>query len=103
MVGQIGWLRNALYVLFCLWEFQVLVEYYRYIGLCSLLPYVKELGASSVTPLLTERSHTITENRVERLERVVLAAVKQCNDFLGLHVAISFLFLLHVNEMIRIS
>ncbi|CAL9151592.1 unnamed protein product [Musa hybrid cultivar] len=37
-----------------------------------------ELGASSVTPLLTERSHTITENRVERLERVVLAAVKQC-------------------------
>ncbi|XP_065001463.1 uncharacterized protein LOC135634790 isoform X3 [Musa acuminata AAA Group] len=27
-----------------------------------------ELGASSVTPLLTERSHTITENRVERSE-----------------------------------
>ncbi|WOL16995.1 hypothetical protein Cni_G25783 [Canna indica] len=37
-----------------------------------------ELGASSVTPILTERSRVITENRVERLERVVLAAVKQC-------------------------
>ncbi|XP_042427552.1 ribosomal RNA small subunit methyltransferase E-like isoform X3 [Zingiber officinale] len=37
-----------------------------------------ELGASSVTPILTERSHTIAENRVERLERVVVAAAKQC-------------------------
>ncbi|XP_039137385.1 LOW QUALITY PROTEIN: ribosomal RNA small subunit methyltransferase E-like [Dioscorea cayenensis subsp. rotundata] len=37
-----------------------------------------ELGASSVTPLLTERSPSISENRVDRLERVVLAAVKQC-------------------------
>lgn len=46
---------------------------------CSL----KELGASSVTPILTERSHTIAENRVERLERVVVAAVKQCNQFLA--------------------
>ncbi|RWV80332.1 hypothetical protein GW17_00058421 [Ensete ventricosum] len=25
----------------------------------------------------------MTENRVERLERVALAAVKQCNEFLG--------------------
>ncbi|EXB62116.1 Ribosomal RNA small subunit methyltransferase E [Morus notabilis] len=37
-----------------------------------------ELGASSVTPLLTERSPSISENRVDRLERVVLAATKQC-------------------------
>ncbi|WVZ60420.1 hypothetical protein U9M48_010443 [Paspalum notatum var. saurae] len=37
-----------------------------------------ELGASSVTPLLTERCHTIAENRVDRLQRLVLAAVKQC-------------------------
>ncbi|KAL8172271.1 hypothetical protein V2J09_024075 [Rumex salicifolius] len=37
-----------------------------------------ELGASSITPLLTERSPSISENRVERLERVILAATKQC-------------------------
>lgn len=37
-----------------------------------------ELGASSVTPLLTERSASISENRVDRLERVILAAAKQC-------------------------
>ncbi|XP_030485756.1 uncharacterized protein LOC115702434 [Cannabis sativa] len=37
-----------------------------------------ELGASSVTPLLTERSSSISENRVDRLQRVVLAATKQC-------------------------
>ncbi|KAL0422512.1 UNVERIFIED_CONTAM: Ribosomal RNA small subunit methyltransferase E [Sesamum latifolium] len=36
-----------------------------------------ELGASSVTPLLTERSQSISENRVDRLQRVVLAAAKQ--------------------------
>lgn len=37
-----------------------------------------ELGACSVTPLLTKRCHTIAENRVDRLQRLVLAAVKQC-------------------------
>ncbi|KAG4114017.1 hypothetical protein ERO13_D12G019200v2 [Gossypium hirsutum] len=37
-----------------------------------------ELGASSVTPLLTQRSSTISDNRVERLQRVILAAAKQC-------------------------
>ncbi|XP_020866738.1 uncharacterized protein LOC9327613 isoform X3 [Arabidopsis lyrata subsp. lyrata] len=37
-----------------------------------------ELGASSVTPLLTERSSIISENRVDRLERVSFAAAKQC-------------------------
>ncbi|KAK4757446.1 hypothetical protein SAY87_018747 [Trapa incisa] len=37
-----------------------------------------ELGASSVTPLLTERSPSISENRVDRLHRVILAAAKQC-------------------------
>ncbi|XP_054785626.1 uncharacterized protein LOC129292128 [Prosopis cineraria] len=37
-----------------------------------------ELGASSVTPLLTERCQSISENRVDRLERVILAASKQC-------------------------
>ncbi|RDX78724.1 rsmE, partial [Mucuna pruriens] len=36
-----------------------------------------ELGANSVTPLLTERSPSISENRVDRLERVILAASKQ--------------------------
>ncbi|KAG5548273.1 hypothetical protein RHGRI_013843 [Rhododendron griersonianum] len=39
---------------------------------------IEELGASSVTPLLTERSPSISENRVDRLERVILAAAKQC-------------------------
>uniref|UniRef100_A0A2N9IZF1 16S rRNA (uracil(1498)-N(3))-methyltransferase n=1 Tax=Fagus sylvatica TaxID=28930 RepID=A0A2N9IZF1_FAGSY len=37
-----------------------------------------ELGAGSVTPLLTERSPSISENRVDRLQRVVFAATKQC-------------------------
>uniref|UniRef100_A0A803MC26 16S rRNA (uracil(1498)-N(3))-methyltransferase n=2 Tax=Chenopodium quinoa TaxID=63459 RepID=A0A803MC26_CHEQI len=37
-----------------------------------------ELGASSVTPLLTERSLSISENRVDRLQRVIVAATKQC-------------------------
>ncbi|PIN26498.1 16S rRNA (uracil(1498)-N(3))-methyltransferase [Handroanthus impetiginosus] len=37
-----------------------------------------ELGALSVTPLLTERSRSISENRVDRLQRVILAAAKQC-------------------------
>eukprot|EP00257_Ricinus_communis_P017998 XP_015576575.1 uncharacterized protein LOC8268930 isoform X2 [Ricinus communis] len=37
-----------------------------------------ELGAHSVTPLLTERSPSISDNRVDRLERVILAATKQC-------------------------
>ncbi|KAL2928591.1 Ribosomal RNA small subunit methyltransferase E, partial [Bienertia sinuspersici] len=36
------------------------------------------LGASTVTPLLTERSPLISENRVERLQRVIIAATKQC-------------------------
>ncbi|XP_048231986.1 ribosomal RNA small subunit methyltransferase E isoform X2 [Ricinus communis] len=36
-----------------------------------------ELGAHSVTPLLTERSPSISDNRVDRLERVILAATKQ--------------------------
>ncbi|CAI0401240.1 unnamed protein product [Linum tenue] len=36
-----------------------------------------ELGAHSVTPLLTERSPSISDNRVDRLQRVVLAATKQ--------------------------
>ncbi|XP_042010256.1 ribosomal RNA small subunit methyltransferase E-like [Salvia splendens] len=35
-----------------------------------------ELGASSVTPLLTVRSQSISENRADRLQRVVLAAAK---------------------------
>ncbi|KAK9111744.1 hypothetical protein Scep_019263 [Stephania cephalantha] len=37
-----------------------------------------ELGACSLTPLLTERSPSISENRIDRLQRVILAAVKQC-------------------------
>ncbi|PON40513.1 Ribosomal RNA small subunit methyltransferase E [Parasponia andersonii] len=43
-----------------------------------LIEKCTELGASSVTPLLTERSPSISENRVDRLQRVVLAATKQC-------------------------
>ncbi|KAL5210125.1 hypothetical protein ABZP36_005748 [Zizania latifolia] len=43
-----------------------------------------ELGACSVTPLLTERCHTIAENRVDRLQRLVLAAVKQCQRIHGM-------------------
>ncbi|XP_057977130.1 uncharacterized protein LOC131164156 [Malania oleifera] len=37
-----------------------------------------ELGANSVTPLLTERSPSIPENRVDRLQRVIVGAAKQC-------------------------
>ncbi|XP_071722427.1 uncharacterized protein [Rutidosis leptorrhynchoides] len=37
-----------------------------------------ELGAQSITPLLTERSPSVSGNRVDRLQRVVLAATKQC-------------------------
>ncbi|KAE8683069.1 Detected protein of confused Function [Hibiscus syriacus] len=40
---------------------------------CIICHY--ELGASSVTPLLTKRSYTISDNRVERLQRVILAAL----------------------------
>ncbi|CAA7048348.1 unnamed protein product [Microthlaspi erraticum] len=43
-----------------------------------LIEKCTELGASSVTPLLTERSSVISENRVDRLERVSFAAAKQC-------------------------
>lgn len=34
-----------------------------------------------MTPLLTERSPTISENRVDRLQRVSFAAAKQCKLF----------------------
>ncbi|KAL0803888.1 PREDICTED: ribosomal RNA small subunit methyltransferase E [Brassica oleracea var. oleracea] len=43
-----------------------------------LIEKCTELGASSVTPLLTERSSIISDNRVDRLERVSFAAAKQC-------------------------
>ncbi|XP_031479237.1 uncharacterized protein LOC116250043 isoform X4 [Nymphaea colorata] len=43
-----------------------------------LIEKCTELGASSVTPLLTARSPSITENRADRWERVTLAATKQC-------------------------
>ncbi|KAG0456831.1 hypothetical protein HPP92_024619 [Vanilla planifolia] len=49
-----------------------------------LIEKCTELGASSVTPLLTERSPNITNNRVERLHRVILAAVKQCQRLHGM-------------------
>ncbi|XP_022148693.1 uncharacterized protein LOC111017293 isoform X3 [Momordica charantia] len=39
-----------------------------------------ELGASSVTPLITERCPTISDNRVNRFERITLAATKQCQS-----------------------
>ncbi|KAH7575426.1 hypothetical protein JRO89_XS02G0108000 [Xanthoceras sorbifolium] len=42
-----------------------------------LIEKCTELGAHSVTPLLTERSPSISENRVDRLQRVILAASKQ--------------------------
>lgn len=37
-----------------------------------------ELGATTLTPLLTEHSPSISENRLDRFERVILAASKQC-------------------------
>uniref|UniRef100_A0A1J3GWA2 16S rRNA (uracil(1498)-N(3))-methyltransferase n=1 Tax=Noccaea caerulescens TaxID=107243 RepID=A0A1J3GWA2_NOCCA len=43
-----------------------------------LIEKCTELGARSVTPLLTERSSIISDNRVDRLERVSFAAAKQC-------------------------
>ncbi|KAD4179237.1 hypothetical protein E3N88_27828 [Mikania micrantha] len=43
-----------------------------------LIEKCTELGASSVTPLLTEHSPSIFENRMDRLQRVILAAAKQC-------------------------
>ncbi|KAL5672603.1 hypothetical protein ACJX0J_016909, partial [Zea mays] len=45
-----------------------------------LIEKCTELGASSVTPLLTERRHTIAENRVDRLQCLVLAAIKQSSS-----------------------
>ncbi|XP_047338836.1 ribosomal RNA small subunit methyltransferase E isoform X2 [Impatiens glandulifera] len=43
-----------------------------------------ELGASSVTPLLTERSPSISANRVDRLHRLIMAASKQCQRLHGM-------------------
>jgi len=37
-----------------------------------------ELGAGSFIPILTERSPEVTEGRSNRLDRVALAAAKQC-------------------------
>ncbi|KAK6916301.1 EVE domain [Dillenia turbinata] len=41
-----------------------------------------ELGAHGVTPLLTERSPMISDNCVDRLQHVILAATKQCEQLL---------------------
>ncbi|XP_020243002.1 uncharacterized protein LOC109821229 [Asparagus officinalis] len=49
-----------------------------------LIEKCTELGASSVTPLLTLRSPIIGDNRVDRLQRVILAAVKQCQRLHGM-------------------
>ncbi|KAL8554755.1 hypothetical protein ACS0TY_002811 [Phlomoides rotata] len=57
-----------------------------------------ELGASSVTPLLTERSRSISENRVDRLQRVILAAAKQCQR---LH-ELMFKPSIQVNELVPV-
>lgn len=82
VVEQTGLSRNVLYVFFYLWNVENLLYWTLHMQwLTYLLSFVKELGASSVTPLLTVRSPTITENRVDRLRRVVLAAVKQCNHY----------------------
>lgn len=45
-----------------------------------------ELGASSLLPLLTERSPRAGEGRVDRWQRVALAAAKQCQRLHGLEV-----------------
>ncbi|KAK1385874.1 16S rRNA (uracil(1498)-N(3))-methyltransferase [Heracleum sosnowskyi] len=37
-----------------------------------------ELGAKSLTPLLTERSNSFSENRFNRMQRVIVSATKQC-------------------------
>ncbi|KAG9152133.1 hypothetical protein Leryth_017678 [Lithospermum erythrorhizon] len=49
-----------------------------------LLEKCTELGASSVTPLLTKHSNSISDNRIDRLERVILAAEKQCQRLHGM-------------------
>uniref|UniRef100_A0A7N0TNL0 16S rRNA (uracil(1498)-N(3))-methyltransferase n=1 Tax=Kalanchoe fedtschenkoi TaxID=63787 RepID=A0A7N0TNL0_KALFE len=49
-----------------------------------LLEKCTELGACSVTPLLTERCPSISDNRMDRLERVILAASKQCQRLHGM-------------------
>lgn len=46
----------------------------------TLLHLSQELGATTLTPLLTEHSPSISENRLDRLQRVILAATKQCNS-----------------------
>ncbi|KAH9297340.1 hypothetical protein KI387_029022, partial [Taxus chinensis] len=51
-----------------------------------LIEKCTELGARTVTPLLTERSTLISENRVDRWQRVMLAALKQCQRLHGMTV-----------------
>ncbi|KAJ3673140.1 hypothetical protein LUZ60_006514 [Juncus effusus] len=47
-----------------------------------------ELGASSVTPILTERCHTVSENRVDRLQREKSEKEKEKSPFTSpLHIA----------------
>lgn len=39
----------------------------------------EELGAHSITPLLTERSPAVSENRVDRLQHTIWAASENVN------------------------
>ncbi|XP_023553831.1 uncharacterized protein LOC111811289 isoform X1 [Cucurbita pepo subsp. pepo] len=64
-----------------------------------------ELGASSVTPLLTERCATISDNRVHRFERITLAATKQCQRLhqMSLNSPLKIYGLLHIINESKLS
>eukprot|EP00850_Spirogloea_muscicola_P003078 SM000012S25340 [mRNA] locus=s12:440942:442928:- [translate_table: standard] len=46
-----------------------------------------ELGAAALIPLLTERSPWAAESRIDRWQRVALAAAKQCQRLHGLEIS----------------
>eukprot|EP00850_Spirogloea_muscicola_P019771 SM000199S05398 [mRNA] locus=s199:44523:46798:+ [translate_table: standard] len=46
-----------------------------------------ELGAAALVPLLTERSPRAAESRIDRWQRVALAAAKQCQRLHGLDIS----------------
>ncbi|KAH0926109.1 hypothetical protein HID58_018365 [Brassica napus] len=55
-----------------------IMQWQVFAALGMLIEKCTELGARSVTPLLTERSSIICDNRVDRLERDSFAAGEQC-------------------------
>eukprot|EP00850_Spirogloea_muscicola_P002401 SM000009S23530 [mRNA] locus=s9:492458:494796:- [translate_table: standard] len=55
--------------------------------LLGLLISWQELGAAALVPLLTERSPRAAESRIDRWQRVALAAAKQCQRLHGLEIS----------------